>query len=90
MEEIMKKVQRILAVLGVILLLGLYLITLIFALLGKDFFPMFMASLFSSFVLPVLIWTYGFVYRLIKKNSSSGTEREQVPTSESGKDTSSV
>lgn len=64
----MKKVQRILAVLGILVLVGLYLSTLIFALLGKDYFPMFMAALFSSFVLPVLLWAYGFVYRLIKKN----------------------
>lgn len=41
----MKKTQRILAILGIVLLLGLYLSTLVFALLGKDFFPVFMASL---------------------------------------------
>lgn len=69
----MKKTQRILAIIGVILLLGLYLSTLIFALLGKDFFPVFMASLFSSFVIPVLIWAYGFIYRLIKKNDKQMT-----------------
>lgn len=70
----MKKAQRILAIIGIILLVGLYLSTLIFALLGKDFFPMFMASLFSSFVLPVLIWAYGFIYKLIKRNSSPDAE----------------
>ena len=41
----MKKSRRILAMIGVVLLLGLYLITLLLAILGKDFFPMFMASL---------------------------------------------
>lgn len=74
----MKKAQRILAVIGIILLVGLYLSTFIFALLGKDFFPMFMASLFASFVLPVLIWAYGFIYKLIKKNSLSDKEDESV------------
>lgn len=64
----MKKIQRILAIIGIIVLVGLYLSTLVFALLGKDFFPMFMAALFSSVVLPVLLWAYGFVYRLIQKN----------------------
>lgn len=49
----MKKTQRILAILGIVLLLGLYLSTLVFALLGKDFFPVFMASLFSSFVVQI-------------------------------------
>lgn len=70
----MKKTQCILAILGIVLLLGLYLSTLVFALLGKDFFPVFMASLFSSFVVPVLIWAYGFVYKLIKKRASSEAE----------------
>ncbi len=72
----MKKVQKILAILGIALLVGLYLSTLVFALLGKDFFPMFMAALFSSFVLPVLLWAYGFVYRLIKKNFGKDTEND--------------
>ena len=70
MEDLMKKVQRILAILGILFLLGLYLATFIFALLGKDFFPMFVASLFSSFALPVLIWIYGFIYKLLKKKDS--------------------
>lgn len=77
----MKKVQRILAILGVALLIGLYLSTLVFAFLGKDFFPIFMASLFSSFALPVLIWAYGFIYKLIKKNHPSGTEEGQPNSS---------
>lgn len=72
----MKKVQRILAIIGIILLVGLYLLTLLFALLGKDFFPMFMAALFSSFVLPVLIWVYGFIYKLVKKHASPDSEEE--------------
>ena len=72
----MKKVQRILAIIGIIVLVGLYLSTLVFAFLGKDFFPMFMAALFSSFGLPVLLWAYGFVYRLIKKNFGNGQEND--------------
>lgn len=72
----MKKTQRILAIIGIVLLLGLYLSTLVFALLGKDFFPVFMASLFSSFVVPTLIWAYGFVYKLIKKRAASKPEEK--------------
>ncbi len=74
MEKTMKKAQRVLAILGIILLLGLYLSTLIFALMGKDFFPLFMASLFSSFVLPVFLWIYSFIYKLVKKDSSQDLE----------------
>ncbi len=65
----MKKIQQILAILGIILLAGLYVTTLILAILGKDFFPMFMASLFASMALPVLLWIYGFVYKLVKRKA---------------------
>lgn len=65
----MKKIQRILAILGIILLVGLYLLTLVLAILGKDFFPMFMAALFASMALPILLWLYGFIYKWVKKNS---------------------
>ena len=65
----MKKSRQILAILGIVLLVGLYLATLILAILGKNFFPLFMASLFASMALPILIWLYGFIYKWEKKNS---------------------
>lgn len=65
----MKKSRQILAILGVILLVGLYLATLILAVLGKNFFPLFMAALFASMALPILIWLYGFIYKWVKKNA---------------------
>lgn len=65
----MKKSRQILAILGVILLVGLYLATLILAILGKNFFPLFMAALFASMALPILIWLYGFIYKWVKKNA---------------------
>lgn len=65
----MKKIKSILAICGVILLVGLYLSTLIFALIGSDVtLALFRAALFASFILPVLIWTYRLVYRLIKNH----------------------
>ena len=70
----MKKIQQILAILGIVLLLGLYLTTLILAILGKDFFPMFMAALLESMALPVLLWVYGYIYKLTKRNSKQNAE----------------
>lgn len=64
----MKKIQRILSIIGIVLLVLLYLSTLVFAILGKDFFPMFMASIVCSVMIPVLIWAYSFIYKLIKKH----------------------
>ncbi len=72
----MKKIQQILAILGIVLLLGLYLTTLILAILGKDFFPMFMAALLASMALPVLLWVYVYIYKLIKRSSEQNTEND--------------
>ena len=65
----MKKTRQIIAILGVVLLAGLYLATLVLAILGKDFFPMFMTSLLASIALPVFLWLFGFLYKWLKKNS---------------------
>lgn len=54
----MNKTKRILAMIGVILLVALYLGTLVLAILGKDFFPMFMAALATTIALPVILWLY--------------------------------
>lgn len=67
----MKKAKQILAIIGVILLVGLYVSTLVCALFGGDnFMDLLMASVYATFVIPVLIWVYTFFYKLIKKDDS--------------------
>lgn len=67
----MKKVKRILAIIGVILLVGLYLSTLILAIFGNaNTMNLFIASIVATVIIPVLIWAYSMVYRLLKKHDS--------------------
>lgn len=71
----MKKTRQILAIIGIILLVGMYISTIICALsANENFMSMLMASLYASFVIPVLIWAYTFIYKLIKKNENSESE----------------
>lgn len=70
----MKKIKQIIAILGVILLAGLYLATLLLAILGRNFFPLFMASLLASIALPVFLWLYGFLYNWLKRNSKQNKD----------------
>ena len=66
----MKKVKQILAILGIIVLVGLYVSTIICALSASDIFMnMLMTSIYASVIIPVLIWAYSFIYKLIKKDS---------------------
>lgn len=70
----MKKTKQILAIIGIVLLVSLYLVTLILAILGKDFFPMFMASLASTFMLPIILW----LYTLMHKSRKDKKEKEKL------------
>lgn len=71
----MKKTKQILAIIGVILLVALYLGTLILAILGKDFFPMFMAALASTLFLPVILW----LYTLLQKSRDEKKNNKKLP-----------
>ncbi len=63
----MRKIKRILALAGAIVLAGLYFSTLFCALSAKEhFMDLLMASIYATVIIPVLLWAYSFIYRLIK------------------------
>ena len=65
----MKKVKRILAIIGIVLLVFLYVITIILALTDDpNTMNAFRASVYCTFLVPVLIWAYTFIYKLLKNN----------------------
>lgn len=83
----MKKVKRILALIGVILLLALYAGTLILACVGnKNTLNLLKLAIYATIVVPVLLWAYSFIYKLLKnhysdhdydKEDKSGSDRPQ-------------
>lgn len=71
----MKKVKQILAIAGCILLAALYISTLVFALIGSEnAMKFFWVSVYATVVVPVLIWAYTMVYRLLKNHYSHRNE----------------
>ena len=65
----MKKIKRILAILGAIILAGLFISTIFGALsYNENYMDMIMASVYATVIIPVLIWAYSFVYKMVKKN----------------------
>jgi dolichyl-phosphate-mannose--protein O-mannosyl transferase len=65
----MKKIQRILAIIGALLLIGLYVVTLVLALTDDPAtMDLFRASIYCTVIVPVLIWAYSFIYKLLKNN----------------------
>ncbi len=74
----MKKVKQILAILGVMLLLGLYVITLIMAVTDNtSTLSMLEASVVATILIPILMWAYSFIYRLLKKYYGSDKDKNE-------------
>lgn len=73
----MKKVKQVLAIIGVIVLVGLYISTLVCALSSSpNFMNMFLASIMATVIVPVLLWTYSFIYKLLKKYYGSDSDEQ--------------
>lgn len=63
----MKKLKQITALIGVIALIGLYVSTLVLALIGSaEAINLLKVAVYATIVLPVLLWAYSFIYRLLK------------------------
>lgn len=72
-KEVLMK--RILSILGIILLLGMYAATLVFAVIDSpNAAGWFKASIYCTIVVPVLLYGYMLIYRHLKnKNNKTGT-----------------
>jgi hypothetical protein len=71
----MNKIKRILALIGALLLAALYISTLVFALSGSDnYMNLLMASIYATIVIPVLLWAYTLIYRLLRKNDDESAD----------------
>ena len=73
----MKKVKRIAALLMVIFLIAMVFVTLYCAITGS---PYFMASLFTMLALPLLIYAYMFIYRIVKDKNEKKYGLNGSPT----------
>lgn len=69
----MKKMKRIFAMAGVILMIGLIFLTLFLAITGSRYF---MASLFCMLMVPLMMYVYMFVYRMVNGESEKEDEKK--------------
>lgn len=66
----MKKIQRILALLGVVLLLAMYGATMIFAISDHPASEgWFKASIFCTIAIPVMLYAYMLIYKYLKNRN---------------------
>ncbi len=65
----MKNKKKIIAILGIIALVGLYLCTLIFAFLDSELsFQLLQVSIFCSVAIPILLYVCNMLYKILNKD----------------------
>lgn len=70
----MKKTRQVLAILGIVILVGMYVSTLIFALSNHpNSYNMLMASIYCTIIVPVLLYAYMLAYKWFGKNPEIDT-----------------
>ena len=75
-EQGFKKVKQILAIIGIIVLVGLYVSTIVCALSSSDnFMNLLLASIYATVIIPVLIWAYSFIYKLLIKDQNNDEKK---------------
>lgn len=73
----MKKTKRILALTGVVLLAAMYLATLVFALIDSPQATLlFKISVGLTLVIPVLLYGYMLIYRVLDNRGNSGNDQD--------------
>ncbi len=75
----MEKWKRILALAGVCLLVFMYLMTLISAVMSTpESNSWFMASIGATIIVPIFLYAYNMMYRLLKQHGEDEHRREEA------------
>ena len=66
----MKKFKKFFALLGIILLAGLYLSTIVFACIGSDYsFTLLKVSIYLTITVPIVLYAMMMIYRLLANHN---------------------
>jgi putative hydrolase of the HAD superfamily len=71
----MKNVKRIAAIIGIVLIASMYLISLISAFVATEYTNgLFLASIFSTIVIPIMIYGFIAIYKYVHRNDNLNNE----------------
>ncbi|MFG6395369.1 MAG: hypothetical protein K1W24_14505 [Lachnospiraceae bacterium] len=74
----MAKLKKIFAIAGVILLIGMYLLTFMSAMFATpNTHSLFLGSLAATIIVPVFLYTYTLIYKVVYKNRENQENKEQ-------------
>lgn len=84
-----KRVKQVLAIIGLVIIAGLYITTLVLALVGNENTKgLFMASILCTILVPVLMYIFSWVYKLVKGDAEEA--RKAIAEAESVEDTTDL
>lgn len=73
----MKTLKRILALAGVVIIVGLYVTTLVIALVGGENSGKFLiASIVATVVIPTLLYIFNWLYNMIKEDTQERSDSQ--------------
>ena len=76
-----KRVKQILAIIGLVIIAGLYITTLVLALTGSESTKsLFLVSIVCTIVVPLIMYIFSWAFKLAKGNT------ENIPEDMSGDD----
>ena len=79
----MKKIKQILAILGIVLILGLNVFVIFAAgTASEDGMGLFGGAVVAMVMVPVLLWIYLYIYKLIKKRKEDESLEEELEQKE--------
>ena len=68
----MSKVKRIAAIVGLVLIVSMYLISFLSAIFATEYsYGLFMASIFCTIVIPIMIYLFIAVYKMVHKKDET-------------------
>ena len=71
----MKKAKQVFAILGIVLIIGVNILLVITAFgAAEDNTNIFNAAIVTVVLVPVLLWIYLYIFKLIKKNNKDKEE----------------
>jgi len=74
----MAKLKKIFAIAGVVILLGMYLLTFISAILATpNTHSLFLGSLAATIIVPIFLYAYMLIYKVVYKNRENQEDNEQ-------------
>lgn len=75
----MKKAKQIAAIIGIILLLSIYIVTLISAITAKPYAnSLFIACLYCTIVIPIVIYGFMVVYKAVHKKNEDEIDIKEL------------